>query len=57
MLDERCDDRECRVPPAYVEVHGATRRGRDCAVRCGAFWGADEQLPVRRGMPGRVDRG
>ena len=57
MLDERCDDRECRVPPAYVAVHGATRRGRYCAVRCGALWGADVQQPVRRGMPGGVNIG
>ena len=54
MSDERCDDRECRVPPAYVVVHGTTRRGRDCAVRCSAVRGAGVQLPMKRGTPGRV---
>ncbi|OSX74093.1 hypothetical protein BU14_0308s0010 [Porphyra umbilicalis] len=31
VSDKRCDDRECRVPPAYGAVLDTTRRGRDCA--------------------------
>jgi len=54
VSDKRCDDRECRVPPAYVAVHDTTRRGRYCAVRCSAVRGAGMQLPMRRVTPGRV---
>jgi len=54
VSDKRCDDRECRVPPAYGAVLDTTRRGRDCAVRCSAVRGAGIQLLMRWETPGRV---